>query len=54
MTSSGDPQAAAPAARSGQSEGRKTDRILKIGQKVREMNEAVAALILGTPGEEAF
>jgi len=35
-------------------EGRKTDRILKIGQKVREMNEAVAALILGTPGEEAF
>ena len=35
-------------------EGRKTDRILRIGQKVREMNEAVAALILGTPGEEAF
>jgi len=35
-------------------EGRKPDRILKIGQKVREMNEAVAALILGTPGEEAF
>src|SRR6266540_4130046 len=35
-------------------EGRKTDRILKTGQKVREMNEAVAALILGAPGEEAF
>ena len=35
-------------------EGRKTDRILKIGQKVREMNEAVAALILGAPSEEAF
>lgn len=35
-------------------EGRKTDRILKIGQKVREINEAVAALILGTPNEEVF
>src|SRR5262245_31939134 len=35
-------------------EGRKTDRILKIGQKVREMNEAVAALILGAPSEEVF
>ncbi len=35
-------------------EGRKTDRILKIGQKVREMNEAVAALILGTQSEEVF
>ena len=35
-------------------EGRKTDRILKIGQRVREMNEAVAALILGAPGEEIF
>ena len=35
-------------------EGRKTDRILKIGQRVREMNEAVAALILGALGEEAF
>ncbi len=33
---------------------RKQDRILKIGQKVREMNEAVAALILGVPSEEAF
>jgi MoxR-like ATPase len=35
-------------------EGRKRDRILKIGQKVREMNEAVAALILGAPSEEVF
>ncbi|HEX9440486.1 MAG TPA: hypothetical protein VF909_12435 [Roseiflexaceae bacterium] len=35
-------------------EGRKTDRILKIGQKVREMNEAIAALILGAPNEEVF
>ena len=35
-------------------EGRKTDRILKIGQRVREMNEAVAALILGAPSEEVF
>ena len=35
-------------------EGRKTDRIMKIGQRVREMNEAVATLILGMPNEEVF
>jgi MoxR-like ATPase len=35
-------------------EGRKTERILKIGQRVREMNEDVAALILGAPSEEVF
>jgi len=35
-------------------EGRKTDRILKIGQKVREMNEAVAALSPGTQARRHF